>query len=119
MWVVAAASGIPTRYSDCGFKISHSGAVNTGWETTYYHLEGAKYLSGSINQNDKIGVIANTLQKPPVLVALHLVLTFIFPLSTMEYMLQLMARLSRDGMFIVVSIVMMYATIICGLRERG
>ena len=61
MWVVAAASGIPTRYSDCGFKISHSGAVNTGWETTYYHLEGAKYLSGSINQNDKIGVIANTL----------------------------------------------------------
>ena len=61
MWVVAAASGIPTRYSDCGFKISHSGAVNTGWETVYYHLEGAKYLSGSINQNDKIGVIANTL----------------------------------------------------------
>lgn len=61
MWVVAAASGIPTRYSDCGFKVSHSGAVNIGWETTYYHLEGAKYLSGFINQNDKIGVIANTL----------------------------------------------------------
>ena len=61
MWVVAAASGIPTRYSDCGYKISHSGAVNVGWETTYYHLEGAKYLSGSVNQNDKIGVIANTL----------------------------------------------------------
>ncbi len=61
MWVVAAASGIPTRYSDCGYKISHSGAVNVGWETTYYHLEGAKFLSGSINQNDKIGVIANTL----------------------------------------------------------
>ena len=60
MWVVAAASGIPTRYSDCGFKVSHSGAVNVGWETTYYHLEGAKYLSGSINQNDKIGMIANT-----------------------------------------------------------
>ena len=61
MWVVAAASGIPTRYSDCGFKVSHSGALNVGWETTYYHLEGARYLSGSINQNDKIGVIANTL----------------------------------------------------------
>ena len=61
MWVVAAAPGIPTRYSDCGFKISHSGALNTGWETTYYHLEGAKFLTGSIKQNDKIGVIANTL----------------------------------------------------------
>ena len=61
MWIVAAASGIPTRYSDCGFKVSHSGALNVGWETTYYHLEGARYLSGSINQNDKIGVIANTL----------------------------------------------------------
>ncbi len=60
MWVVAAAAGIPTRYSDCGYKISHSGALNQGWETTYYHLEGAKYLSGSVNQNDKIGVIANT-----------------------------------------------------------
>jgi LasA protease len=61
MWVVAAASGIPTRYSDCGFKISHSGAVNIGWETVYYHLEGAKFLSGTVNQNEKIGVIANTL----------------------------------------------------------
>jgi LasA protease len=60
MWVVAAASGIPTRFSDCGYKISHSGAVNIGWETVYYHLEGAKYLSGPVNQNEKIGVIANT-----------------------------------------------------------
>ena len=60
MWVVAAASGIPTRFSDCGYKISHSGAVNIGWETVYYHLEGAKYLSGLVAQNEKIGVIANT-----------------------------------------------------------
>ncbi len=60
MWVVAAASGIPTRFSDCGYKISHSGAVNSGWETVYYHLEGAKYLSGYVAQNEKIGVIANT-----------------------------------------------------------
>jgi LasA protease len=60
MWVVAAASGIPTRFSDCGYKISHSGAVNIGWETVYYHLEGAKYLSGQVDQNEKIGVIANT-----------------------------------------------------------
>ncbi len=60
MWVVAAASGIPTRFSDCGYKISHSGAVNIGWETVYYHLEGARYLSGLVEQNEKIGVIANT-----------------------------------------------------------
>ena len=60
MWVVAAASGIPTKYSACGFKVSHSGAVNVGWETTYYHLENIQNFSGSINQNDKIGVIANT-----------------------------------------------------------
>lgn len=60
MWVVAAGAGIPTRYSDCGYKISHSGVVNVGWETTYYHLEGAKDLVGFVNRNDKIGVIANT-----------------------------------------------------------
>jgi len=57
MWVVAAASGIPTRVSACGFKILHS----DGWETTYYHLENTQFITGSINQNDKIGVIANTL----------------------------------------------------------
>ncbi len=61
MWIVAAAAGIPTRYSDCGFKVSHSGGLNVGWETVYYHLEGAQYLTGSIAQNQKIGVIANTL----------------------------------------------------------
>jgi hypothetical protein len=56
MWVVAAASGIPTRLSACAFKIIHS----DGWETTYYHLENTQFISGSIKQNDKIGVIANT-----------------------------------------------------------
>jgi hypothetical protein len=57
MWVVAAASGIPTKISPCYFSILHSG----GWETTYYHIENIQNFSGSINQNDKIGVIANTL----------------------------------------------------------
>jgi LasA protease len=55
-WVVASAPGVPTRLSDCGFIIQHS----DGWETFYYHLEGAKYLTGSIKQNDKIGILANT-----------------------------------------------------------
>jgi len=57
MWVVASASGIPTKISNCYFSILHSG----GWETTYYHIENIQNFSGSINQNDKIGVIANTL----------------------------------------------------------
>ena len=57
MWVVASASGTPTKVSACYFKILHS----DGWETTYYHLENIQSFSGSINQNDKIGVIANTL----------------------------------------------------------
>jgi len=58
VWVVASASGIATRLSACGFKIVHS----AGWETTYYHLENVQYYPGvAINQNDKIGVLANTL----------------------------------------------------------
>ncbi len=57
MWVVASAGGTPVRLSNCGYKILHS----NGWETFYYHLENTQFLSGSINQNDKIGVIANTL----------------------------------------------------------
>ena len=57
MWVVASASGIPTKISNCYFSILHSG----GWETTYYHIENIQNFSGWINQNDKIGVIANTL----------------------------------------------------------
>jgi len=57
MWVVASASGIPTKISACYFSVLH----NDGWETTYYHLENIQSYSGSINQNDKIGVIANTL----------------------------------------------------------
>lgn len=57
MWVAASASGIPTKISNCNFSILHSG----GWETTYYHLENIQNFSGTINQNDKIGVIANTL----------------------------------------------------------
>jgi LasA protease len=65
MWVVAAASGVlstfPSLSSTCGIKISHSGAVNSGWETTYYHLENVQKYSGAVNQNEKIGVIANTL----------------------------------------------------------
>ena len=69
MWVVAAASGIPTKYPaifpnthSCGFKISHSGVVNSGWETTYYHLDidPLQTFSNPMKQNDKIGVIANT-----------------------------------------------------------
>ena len=57
MWVVASASGIPTKISNCYFSILHAG----GWETTYYHIENIQNFSGFINQNDKIGVIANTL----------------------------------------------------------
>jgi hypothetical protein len=57
MWVAASASGIPIKISACYFKILHGG----GWETTYYHLENIQNFSGSINQNDKIGVVANSL----------------------------------------------------------
>jgi LasA protease len=57
MWVVASASGIPTKISNCYFSILHA----DGWETTYYHIENIQNFSGAINQNDKIGVIANTL----------------------------------------------------------
>lgn len=57
MWVVAAASGTPTKISACNFKITHA----DGWQTVYYHLENIQPFSGSINQNDRIGVIANTL----------------------------------------------------------
>jgi LasA protease len=57
MWVAASAFGIPTKTSNCGFSILHS----DGWETGYYHIENIQNFSGTINQNDKIGVIANTL----------------------------------------------------------
>ncbi|MCX6083336.1 MAG: M23 family metallopeptidase, partial [Chloroflexi bacterium] len=57
MWVAASAAGTPTKISACYFKIVHS----DGWETSYYHLENIQSYSGSIKQNDKIGVIANTL----------------------------------------------------------
>ena len=56
MWVVAAAAGTPYRLSACSYKIIHS----DGWETSYYHLENTQFITGSIKQNDKIGVIANT-----------------------------------------------------------
>lgn len=56
MWVVAAGAGTPTRVSNCYYKIMHS----DGWETAYYHLENTQTYSGTVNQNDKIGVIANT-----------------------------------------------------------
>jgi hypothetical protein len=57
MWVVAAASGTPRKVSACYFEVAHGG----GWETMYYHLENIQTYSGFIAQNDKIGVIANTL----------------------------------------------------------
>lgn len=57
MWVVATAAGVPTKTANCGFSILHS----DGWETGYYHIENIQSFSGTINQNDKIGVIANTL----------------------------------------------------------
>jgi len=57
MWVVASAPGIPTKISPCYFSVLHA----DGWETTYYHIENIQNFSGSINRNDKIGVIANTL----------------------------------------------------------
>ncbi|MCB0212894.1 MAG: peptidoglycan DD-metalloendopeptidase family protein, partial [Anaerolineae bacterium] len=56
MWVVAAAAGTPTKISNCNFKITHQ----DGWETTYYHLENIQSFSTSIQQNDHIGIIANT-----------------------------------------------------------
>ena len=59
MWVVAAASGTATKISACSFKISHT----DGWETAYYHLENIQRSSGPIDQNDPIGVIANTLEE--------------------------------------------------------
>lgn len=65
MWVVSAASGtlstFPSQASTCGVKVSHGGVVNTGWETTYYHLENVQKYSGPVAQNEKIGVLANTL----------------------------------------------------------
>jgi murein DD-endopeptidase MepM/ murein hydrolase activator NlpD len=57
MWVVAAASGVPRKVSACYFEVAHGG----GWETMYYHLENIQAYAGFIGQNDKIGVIANTL----------------------------------------------------------
>ncbi len=59
MWVAASAAGVPRKISNCYFSIVHAG----GWETTYYHLENIQNFSGFINQNDKIGVIANTLSE--------------------------------------------------------
>ncbi len=56
MWVAAAAAGVPTKISACNFRITHS----DGWETAYYHLENIQNFGGSIQQNDKIGVLANT-----------------------------------------------------------
>lgn len=56
MWVAAAAAGTPHKISDCYFKITHS----DGWETLYYHLENIQNFGSSIQQNDRIGVIADT-----------------------------------------------------------
>lgn len=56
MYVVAAAAGVPRRISDCYFRVTHS----DGWETEYYHLEQARSLSGYVNQNQVVGVVANT-----------------------------------------------------------
>ncbi|MBN2385670.1 MAG: fibronectin type III domain-containing protein, partial [Anaerolineales bacterium] len=57
-WVVAAADGTALRRSACNFSIDHGG----GWETRYYHLEGTlAYNNTQIYQNDRIGILANTL----------------------------------------------------------
>ncbi len=55
MWVVASAGGTPIKISSCNFHIDHS----NGWVTAYYHLDNIQNYSGSIQQNDRIGVIAN------------------------------------------------------------
>jgi murein DD-endopeptidase MepM/ murein hydrolase activator NlpD len=61
MWIVAAAAGVPDvrpSYStdeSCYVRINHG----DGWETSYYHLSGVLNLGASIQQNQKIGVIAN------------------------------------------------------------
>jgi len=57
MWVVAAASGIPTRISSCSVRIAHGDGLETG----YYHLDSIPNFTGWIDQNERIGVIANNL----------------------------------------------------------
>jgi LasA protease len=47
MWVVASASGIPTKTSNCGFSILHG----NGWETGYYHIENRLF---GISRGDAI-----------------------------------------------------------------
>ena len=59
MWVVAAASGIPTKVSSCNVRIMHT----DGWETSYYHLESIQNFSGSINKNEKFAILANTYEE--------------------------------------------------------
>jgi murein DD-endopeptidase MepM/ murein hydrolase activator NlpD len=55
IWVAAAAGGVPSKISSCSFHIDHGG----GWLTAYYHLDNIQSYSGSIQQNDRIGNIAN------------------------------------------------------------
>jgi len=55
IWVVAAGGGVPNKISSCNFHIDHGG----GWVTAYYHLDNIQSYSGSIQQNDRIGNIAN------------------------------------------------------------
>lgn len=57
MYVAAAASGVFTKISSCSVRIDHG----DGWETGYYHLDKIPTFSGWVNQNDKIGVIADNL----------------------------------------------------------
>ncbi|NPV55359.1 MAG: peptidoglycan DD-metalloendopeptidase family protein [Anaerolineae bacterium] len=58
MWVTAAAAGTVKSKTNCYVEINHGG----GWSTSYYHLENVQVSTGaSVNINDNLAVIANTL----------------------------------------------------------
>jgi LasA protease len=59
MWVVAAAAGVATRISSCNVHILHT----DGWETTYYHLDNVQSFGATVNQNDRIAIVANSLSQ--------------------------------------------------------
>jgi LasA protease len=59
MWVVAAAAGVPTRISSCNVHIQHS----DGWMTTYYHLDTVQTFGATINQNERVAIVANSLSQ--------------------------------------------------------
>jgi hypothetical protein len=59
MWVAAAAAGVPTVISSCNVHIQHS----DGWMTTYYHLDNVQTFGATINQNERVGIAANSLSQ--------------------------------------------------------